>query len=224
LAQIIERSSRIQGPAAEAYVARLRRAHPGDGPAEIVAKLENRYLSALIASGAAVGTTATFPGVGTLTALSVGAGETVFFLEATAFFVLATAAVYGIPADHRERRRALVLAVLVGDDTKRALGDLIGPGRTNGGFLAEGVASLPMSTLARFNTRMLKYAVKRYTVRRGALLFGKLLPIGIGAAVGGVGNRIFAKKIVHNAHNAFGPPPPRWPSTLHVLPPMPHTD
>ena len=84
LAQVIERSSRMQGPAAEAYVARLRRAYPDASPAEIVAKLEKRYLAALTASGAAVGSAATFPGVGTLTAMSAGAGETVFFLEATA--------------------------------------------------------------------------------------------------------------------------------------------
>lgn len=218
LAQVIERSSRIQGPAAQAYVARLRRAHPGAGPAEIATKLEKRYLGALTASGAAVGSAATFPGVGTLTALSAGAGETVFFLEATALFVLATAEVYGIPLDHRERRRALVLAVLVGDDSKRAIGELIGPGRTNGGWLAEGMASLPMSTLARLNTRMLKYAVKRYAVKRGALMFGKMLPVGVGAAVGGVGNRIVGKKIVGNARRAFGPPPLRWPVTLHLLP------
>jgi hypothetical protein len=218
LAQVIERSTAIQGPAAEAYVARLRRAHPDASPAEIVTKLEKRYLAALTASGAAVGTAATFPGVGTLTALSAGAGETVFFLEATALFVLALANVYGVPADHRERRRALVLAVLVGDDSKRAIGELIGPGRTNGGWLAEGMASLPMSTLARLNTRMLKYAVKRYAVRRGALMFGKMLPVGIGAAIGGAGNRIVGKKIVNNARAAFGPPPARWPGVLHLLP------
>lgn len=220
LAQVIERTSRIQGPAAQAYVARLRRAHPAAGPAEIANKLEKRYLAALTASGAAVGSAATFPGVGTLTALSAGAGETVFFLEATALFVLATAEVYGIPADHRERRRALVLAVLVGDDSKRAIGELIGPGRTNGGWLAEGMASLPMSTLARLNTRMLKYAVRRYAVKRGALMFGKMLPVGVGAAVGGVGNRIVGKKIVNNARQAFGVPPARWPVTLHLLPPI----
>ena len=218
LAQLIERSTRVQGPAAEAYVARLRRAHPGAGPAEIVAMLEKRYLAALTASGAAVGSTATVPGVGTLTALSAGAGETVFFLEATAVFVLANAVVYGIPADHRERRRALVLAVLVGDDSKRALGELIGPARTNGAELAEGMAALPMSTLARLNTRLLKYAVKRYTVKRGALMLGKMLPVGIGAAIGGAGNRMVAKKIVRNAHSAFGPPPARWPGILYLLP------
>src|ERR1700739_2829732 len=220
LAQVIERSSRIHGPAAQAYVARLRRAHPGASPAEIEAKLENRYLAALTASGAAVGSAATFPGVGTLTALSAGAGETVFFIEATALFVLAKAAVYNIPADHRERRRALVLDVLVGDDSRRAIGELIGPGRTNGGWLAEGMASLPLPTLARFNARMLKYFVKRYTLRRGALMFGKMLPVGIGAVVGGAGNRMVGKKIVRNAGQAFGVPPTRWPSTLRLLPPL----
>jgi hypothetical protein len=218
LAQVIERSTRIHGPAAEAYVARLRRAHPGASPAEINAKLEKRFLAALTASGAAVGSAATFPGVGTFTAMSAGAGETVFFVEATALFVLAKAVVYNIPADHRERRRALVLSVLVGDDSKRAIGELIGPGRTNGGWLAEGMASLPLPTLSRLNGRLLGYFVKRYTVRKGALMFGKMLPVGIGAVVGGAGNRVVGKKIVRNAREAFGAPPARWPGTLRLLP------
>ena len=88
-----------------------------------------------MASGAAVGSAAAFPGIGTLVALSAVAGETVVFLEATAVFVLAVAEVHGIPADHRERRRALVLAVLVGEDSKHAVADLLGPGRTNGAWL-----------------------------------------------------------------------------------------
>jgi hypothetical protein len=220
LAQIIERSSRMQGPAAEAYVARLRRAHPSAGPAEVVAKLEKRYVAAVTASGVAVGAAATIPGIGTLSALSAAAAETVVFLEATALFVLALAAVYGVPADHRERRRALVLAVLVGDNGKRAVAELLGPARTNGGWLAEGMASLPLSTMSRLNSRFLKYFVKRYTLRRGALLFGKLLPVGIGALVGAIGNYIVGKKIVRNAHKAFGKPPARWPVTLHLLPPV----
>jgi hypothetical protein len=217
LAELIERSSRIQGPAAAAYVARLRRVQPDASPTEIVTRLEKRYLAALTASGAAVGSAATFPGIGTLTAISAGAGETVFFLAATAFFVLAVATAHGIPADHRERRRALVLTVLAGDDSKRAIGELIGPGRTNGGWLAEGM-TLPMSTLAQVNTRMLRFAVKRYAIRRSALMFGKLLPVGVGAAIGAAGNRMVGKKIVRNARAGFGVPPARWPGTLHVLP------
>jgi hypothetical protein len=77
-----------------------------------------------------------------------------------------------------------------------------------------------LPTLARFNTRMLKYFINRYTVRRGALMFGKMLPVGIGAVVGGAGNRMVGKKIVRNAGQAFGVPPARWPGTLRLLPPI----
>ena len=218
LSAIIERGSRVQAPAIKAYVDRLRKANPDATPAEIVTKLEKYYLAAVMASGAAVGSAAAFPGIGTLAALSAVAGETVVFLEATAVFVLAVAEVHGIPADHRERRRTLVLAVLVGEDSKQAIADLIGRGRTSGAWLAEGAATLPLPAVAQLNSRLLRYFVKRYALRRGALAFGKLLPVGIGAVIGGVGNRMMGKKIVANARKAFGSPPPRWPATLHVLP------
>jgi F0F1-type ATP synthase membrane subunit c/vacuolar-type H+-ATPase subunit K len=220
LAQVIERSARLQGPAVEAYVARLRHAHPGAGPAEIVAKLEKRYVAVVTAGGVAVGAAATIPGIGTFSALSAAAAETVAFLEATALFVLALAVVYGIPAEHRERRRALVLSVLAGDNSKHAVAELIGPSRTQGGWIAEGVAAAPLSSMSRLNSRLLKSWVKRYTVRRSALLFGKMLPVGIGAIVGAIGNRLAGRKIVRNARQAFGAPPTRWPSPLRVLPPI----
>ncbi|MET4428287.1 hypothetical protein [Mycolicibacterium sp. 624] len=218
LSQIIERGSRVQAPAVKAYVDRLRDHSPDATPADIVKKLEKHYLSAVMASGAAVGSAAAFPGIGTLVAMSAVAGETVVFLEATAVFVLAVAEVYGIPADHRERRRALVLAVLVGEDGKNAVADLIGPGRTSGTWLAEGAASLPLPAVSQLNSRLMKYFVKRYAFKRGAIAFGKMLPVGVGAVVGGVGNRLMGKKIVGNARSAFGSPPLRWPSTLVILP------
>jgi hypothetical protein len=220
LAQVIERSYRIQGPAAEAYVTRLRQARGGTGPADIVAKLERRYVAMVTASGMAVGAAATIPGIGTISALSAAAAETVAFLEATAFFALALAVVYGVPADHRERRRALVLSVLVGDNSKGAVADLIGPGRTSGAWVSESVAALPLSSMSLLNSRLLKTWVKRYTVRRSALMFGKMLPVGIGVVVGAIGNYLAGKRIVRNARHAFGDPPARWPRALHVVPPV----
>jgi hypothetical protein len=218
LSQIIERGTRVQAPAVTAYVDRLRQHSPDAAPADIVKKLEKHYLAAVMASGAAVGSAAAVPGIGTLTALSAVAGETVVFLEATALYVLAVAEVHGIPADHRERRRALVLAVLVGEDSKHAVADLIGPGRTSGAWLADGAATLPLPAVSQLNSRLLKYFVKRYTLKRGAIVFGKLLPVGIGAVVGGVGNRLMGKRVIANARKAFGNAPPRWPASLHVLP------
>jgi len=218
LSHILERGARVQGPAVKAYVDRLRQHNPDAAPADVVKKLEKHYLAAVMASGAAVGSTAAFPGIGTLMALSAVAGETVVFMEATAVYVLAVAEVYGIPADHRERRRALVLAVLVGEDSKHAVADLIGPGRTSGAWISDGAATLPLPAVSQLNSRLLRYFVKRYTLKRGAIAFGKLLPVGIGAVVGGVGNRLMGKKIVANARKAFGNPPPRWPTSLLVLP------
>jgi hypothetical protein len=72
--------------------------------------------------------------------------------------------------------------------------------------------------VSQLNGRLLKYFVKKYTLKRGAIAFGKLLPVGIGAVLGGVGNRMMGRKIVANARLAFGSPPPRWPATLLVLP------
>lgn len=218
LSQILERGSRAQGPAVKAYVARLRDANPDATPADIIAKLDARYLAAVMASGAAVGSAAAFPGIGTLMAMSAVAGETVAFLEATAVYVLAVAEVHGIPAEHRERRRALVLAVLVGEDSRRAVAELLGRGRTSGAWISDGAATLPLPALSQLNSRLLRYFVNRYTLRRGAMAFGKLLPVGLGAVVGGVGNRLMAKKIIANAHAAFGPAPARWPSPLRLLP------
>ncbi|CAN5544377.1 hypothetical protein BH11ACT7_BH11ACT7_38530 [soil metagenome] len=221
LSQLIETGSRVQAPAIRAYVGRMRAANPDASPAEIVTKLEKHYLAAVMASGAAVGSAAAFPGVGTLIAMSAVAGETVVFLEATAVFVLAVAEVHGIPADHRERRRALVLAVLVGEESKGAIADLIGPGRTSGAWLSEGAASLPLPAVAQLNNRLLKFFMKRYALKRGALAFGKMLPVGIGAVIGGGGNRLMGKKIVGNSRAAFGSAPARWPGALRALPTAP---
>ena len=219
LSHILERGARVQGPAVEAYVQRLRHANPGASPAEIVTKLEKRYLAAVMASGAAVGSAAAFPGIGTIAALSAVAGETVVFLEATALFVLAVAEVHGIPAGHREHRRALVLAVLVGEDSKRPVRDLVGPGRLGGEWLGESVATLELPIVSQLNNRLLRYFAKRYALKRGTIAFGKMLPMGIGAVIGGGGNRLMGKKIISNAREAFGPAPSRWPVALHVLPP-----
>ena len=224
LSEIIERGARVQGPAVRAYVERVRDGNTDATPAEIVTKLEKHYLAAVMASGAAVGSAAAFPGIGTLVALSAVAGETVVFLEATAVFVLAVAEVHGIPAEHRERRRALVLAVLVGEDSKHAIADLVGPGRTKGAWLSDGAATLPLPAVTQLNSRLLRFFVKRYALKRGAIAFGKMLPVGIGAVVGGVGNRLMGKRIIENARMAFGSPPPRWPSKIHVLPAPPGSD
>ena len=219
LSNLIETGTRVQAPAIQAYVDRLRRKFPDASPAELVTKLEKHYLAAVMASGAAVGSAALIPGVGTLVALSLIAGETALFLETTAVFILAVAEVHGISVTDRERRRTVVLGALAGDDGKHAVARLLGSGRTNGAWLSERAASTgSLPALSQVNTKLMKFFVKKYTAKRGALMFGKLMPVGIGALIGVFGNRAMGKRIIENARAAFGTAPARWPGALRVLP------
>ena len=217
LSRIIESSAKLQRPAVRGYLERLRNASPGAGPEEILSRLEKHYLRAVTVTGAMVGCLATVPAIGTLAAFSAIAAETAMFLEATAFLALAVAELHDIPADNRERRRALVLGVLVGDEGKAAMSTLLGVGRTGGAWLSEGAVAAPLPAMTELNSRLMRFAARRYAMRRGALMFGKLLPIGIGAVIGALGNRLMGRKIVKNARKAFGPPPDHWPVPLHLV-------
>ena len=55
-------------------------------------------------------------------------------------------------------------------------------------WLSDGAATLPLPAVSQLNSRLLRYFVKRYTLKRGAIAFGKLLPVGIGAVVAVVGS------------------------------------
>jgi hypothetical protein len=51
----------------------------------------------------------------------------------------------------------------------------------------------------------------RFGARQGALLFGRALPLGIGAGIGAVGNAALARVAITSARRAFGPPPREFP-------------
>lgn len=50
--------------------------------------------------------------------------------------------------------------------------------------------------------------------RQGTALLGRALPFGVGAVVGGVGNRVMGRAVVANAKEAFGPMPDTIPGEL----------
>jgi hypothetical protein len=53
--------------------------------------------------------------------------------------------------------------------------------------------------------------------KQGTALLGRALPFGIGAVVGGVGNRIMGRAVVANAKEAFGPMPLIIPGELGAM-------
>ncbi|MFE4462972.1 hypothetical protein ACFROC_36920, partial [Nocardia tengchongensis] len=164
------------------------------------------------ASGTAVGATAAVPGVGTVASVAAMSAETAFFLEASAVFTLAVAAVHGIAPEDKERRRALVLAVVLGESGMEIVQKSVGASAKNWGGLMAG----KIPGLSSMNDSLLKRFMVQFIAKRGALMVGKVIPAGIGAAIGGFGNRALGRRTVDNARKAFGAPPLTWPQPMIV--------
>jgi hypothetical protein len=212
---LVDRAARLQAPAVAKYVTKLRAAHPDDSPAQLVNRLEKRYLTAVTGSGGAAGATAAVPAVGTVMAMSTVAGETVFFMECSALYALALAEVHGIPIEDRELRRTLVLTAVLGEAGLSALRTTVGAKNANLMALKKG--PLPLPAMGSLNKQLMKLFTKKFLKQRAPLMLGTLLPAGIGMVVGAGGNRVLGKAVVRNAHQAFGPAPVRWDRRFAVI-------
>jgi hypothetical protein len=69
------------------------------------------------------------------------------------------------------------------------------------------------SVRERIQTMFLRNLLKR----QGTALLGRALPFGIGAVVGGVGNRMMGLAVIANAKEAFGPMPDTIPGELRGI-------
>ena len=215
LVSVLDNGSRLQAPAVAKYVEWVRRSHPGESPAQIVERMEKMFLLAVTGSGSAVGATAAIPGVGTIASIAAVGAESAFFLEAAALLTLAVASVHGISAADHQQRRALVLSVALGESGMEIVQKATGVTAKN--WASAITSRIPGPTMKGMNSRLVRKFITKYAARRSALVLGKLVPAGIGAAIGGAGNRAIGKGVVKNAREAFGPAPARWPDELRAI-------
>jgi hypothetical protein len=203
----LDKALEIQRPAVLAYVDRLRRNAPFATPQQIITQLERHYRTAVMGIGAAAGAAAAIPGVWTGTALASGAAEITAFLSATAMYVLSVAELHELPVSDPQLRRALVLAVLVGESGEALLAGLEAETPHWAQVLGRSAAK---ERIAGLNTELARVAMTRAGTRQGALVLGRALPLGIGAGVGAVGNAALARSVIKSARRAFGPPPAQF--------------
>ncbi|MBM7366610.1 hypothetical protein [Gordonia hydrophobica] len=213
---LVDKAQRLQQPAVAKYVARVRANHPDEGPEQVIRRLEKNYLRTVTASGGAVGAAAAVPGVGTVTALSAITAESVLFIEASALLALAIAEVHGISPADTERRKTLVLAVALGDEGTTVVGKAVGA-KGRDAMAKLDVPGLPAVNLKAINRTLGNRFVRKFTLGKAPVVMGKLIPGGIGAVIGGVGNRALGSVVLRNAREAFGPPPRFWDVDGEVL-------
>ncbi|RNE59039.1 hypothetical protein [Cryobacterium tepidiphilum] len=212
----------VHRPAVIAHIRGIRKRNPGASPADLIDVLERRYLAAVTTGGAAVGASGVVPGIGTAATLALSGVETAGFLEASALFAQSVSEVHGIAVEDPERARALVMAMMLGhegsDLVRQLAAQVSGGGVARNAYWGELVAnSLPRAIMGPLTDRLKSTFIRQFASRGGASLLGKAIPFGVGAVIGGVGNRIVGRKVVRSSRLAFGEPPREFPPGLEAV-------
>lgn len=212
LDHLIDKAVTMPSAAIHRHVDKMRARNPHASPAEIIALLEKEYLRVIETTGSAVGAAAAIPAVGTATSTALTTSDIATFFASSAAFSLAVADVHGIRTEEVPRRRALLLATVLGDkgaqDVENAVG---GSGVAWGKVL---LTSMPRTTLHRVNKALTHKFVQRQLAKQGGLALGRILPFGIGAVVGWFGARALGHTVISQSRIAFGPPPEHFPREI----------
>lgn len=213
----VERALDVQRPLILSNLNRLRRRHPEASPAELARLLERDYLRATTAAGAAVGATAAVPAVGTIASLGLSAVATIGFLEATALYSESIAELHGVNTEDPERSRAMVMAILLGEEGTALIRSILGASAGQGapqywGQLID--KSAPTSMVKTFTRSIQRRFLKKFLAKQGGFMLGRALPFGAGAVIGGTGNHLMGKAVIRTTREAFGPLPQTIPGEL----------
>lgn len=224
---LLDKAIDLQSPLVRKNIARARQRNSEATPAQVIRNLERMYVSSLTGTGAAVGGTAAAPGVGTGVALALSAGEFFSSLELSTLFALSVAEVHGVPIDELERRRTIVMGIMLGGSGSTTIGKVAE--RTGQHWGRQVVAKVPVETLREINKILGRNFFTKYGTKQGIIVLGRVAPFGIGAVIGGGANAALAALTVKASRRAFGPPPESWPELTdsalstsenqHALPP-----
>jgi len=206
--RLLDKALQIQQPLVARHVQRLKTSRPGGSPDDIIRVLEKRYLAALTGSGAAMGAAAAAPGVGTGVYVALSGGEAFTSLEATVLYILAVAEVHGMPVHEIERRRTLLMAILLGESGTEFIQEATA--RTGKYWAKQLIQGIPMSQINRINRLLGPHFITKYGTKQGVIVLGRALPFGIGVCIGAGGNYAIARGVVAATRRAFGPPPGKF--------------
>lgn len=206
-----------QRPAVVAYIRRLSEKHPTATPAELARILETNYVRTVTGMGAAGGAAAIVPGVGTLASLGLSAGVALGYLEATALYAQGMAELHGVAVNDPERAGELVMALMLGEEGVKIIKDMSGVIASGGTvgmrtFFATAIGA--GGSYASLGKQLHSRFLKKFAARQSASAVGRALPFGVGAAFGGVANRVLARRVVRAAQAMFGDMPAVRPEAL----------
>ena len=203
LERALDKAIAIPAALIEERVARMRRDRPGADAAELVELAGARFRRDAGLSSGAVGASAAIPAISTGAAAALTVGQSAAFIASAVTYVLTVAEIQGVHVVDTERRRALVLSALLGKEGSEAVQGQLG--LSSMFWAAQLLMQMPLPSVKSINAHLIKRVAKRSAAKGGALALGRLLPFGIGAAIGWKGGRALANQVIEGAQAALGP-------------------
>ena len=203
LERALDKAIAIPASRIEERVARMRRDRPGADTAELVEMAGSRFRRDAGLSSGAVGASAAIPAISTGAAAALTVGQSAAFIASAVTYVLTVAEIQGVHVVDAERRRALVLSALLGKEGSEAVQGQLG--LSSMFWAAQLLMQMPLPSVKSINAHLIKRVAKRSAAKGGALALGRLLPFGIGAAIGWSGGRALANQVIEGAQAALGP-------------------
>ena len=203
LERALDKAIAIPASRIEERVARMRRDRPGADAAELVEMAGARFRRDAGLSSGAVGASAAIPAISTGAAAALTVGQSAAFIASAVTYVLTVAEIQGVHVVDTERRRALVLSALLGKEGSETVQGQLG--LSSMFWAAQLLMQMPLPSVKSINAHLIKRVAKRSAAKGGALALGRLLPFGIGAAIGWKGGRALANQVIEGAQAALGP-------------------
>ena len=203
LERALDKAIAIPASRIEERVARMRRDRPGADAAELVEMAASRFRRDAGLSSGAVGASAAIPAISTGAAAALTVGQSAAFIASAVTYVLTVAEIQGVHVVDTERRRALVLSALLGKEGSEAVQGQLG--LSSMFWAAQLLMQMPLPSVKSINAHLIKRVAKRSAAKGGALALGRLIPFGIGAAIGWSGGRALANQVIEGAQAALGP-------------------
>lgn len=205
----LEKAVSVQSGVISKYVDNVKKKHAGSSIEEMQDVIDKHFKNITTGTGAGAGAAASIPGIGLFAGVAAIGAESVVFLEAAAWYILASAKLRGVDIHDAEARRGLVLMVLSGSKGSAIVDTFIGDFGQNGVNLTSAAALTRFSapTLKNVNSRLARTFIKQATGRLKWAWLTKLMPLGIGAVLGSIANRKLADRVIGHAHEQLPPMP-----------------
>ncbi|MBG9325733.1 hypothetical protein I4J33_04465 [Corynebacterium belfantii] len=195
----LDRVVHLQRSAITGYVDWLRSKNPEASPAEIQDLMNKHFVRLAAGTGAGAGTAAAIPGIGFVTGALTISAESLVFLDAAAFYTVASAYLRGADITDPERRKALILVALSGSQ-----GTALVDASLTATSSVSAISRMSPGNVREVNNQLVKIALNQISKRMKQAWIGKIMPMGIGAVLGTMANRKLATKVVHSTSESLG--------------------